>query len=173
MRLNSRRNSSPRRRCIASPAGWNLAPRIIVVGAAPLVSLLNQAYDPEQQRFKPVLFFEFYQERQGGPILTRTNQTGPFAAMKFTGALPRAKLYTDWQVANYDTNTAAWVDGYRKIFPPGSQLIFDSLTTNDQATVELMMRKSFEPAKTVLLAEPLATAPLTNAPAGHGGICEL
>jgi hypothetical protein len=137
-----------------------------LVGAAPLVSLLNQAYDPEQQRFKPVLFFEFYQERQGGPILTRTNQTGPFAVMKFTGALPRAKLYTDWQVANYDTNTAAWMDSYRKIFPPGSQLIFDSLTTNDQATVELMMRKSFEPAKTVLLAEPLATAPPTNAPPG-------
>lgn len=137
-----------------------------IVGAAPLVSLLNQAYDPEQQRFKPVMLFEFYQERQGGPILTRTNQTGPFALMKFSGALPRAKLYTDWQVANYDTNSAAWLDSFRKMFSSESQLIFDSLTTNDIATVELMTRKSFDPAKTVLLAEPLGVAPPTNAAPG-------
>jgi len=137
-----------------------------IVGAAPLVTLLNQAYDPERQRFKPVMLFEFYQERQGGPILTRTNQTGPFAVIKFGGALPRAKLYTDWQVANYDTNSAAWLDSFRKMFSADSQLIFDSLTTNDIATVELMTRKSFDPAKTVLLAEPLATPPPTNAAPG-------
>lgn len=137
-----------------------------IVGAAPLVSLLNQAYDPEKQRFKPVLLFEFYQERQGGPILARTNQTGPFAVMKFGGALPRAKLYTDWQVAKYDTNTTAWLNDYRKIFPPDSPLIFDSLTTNDLATVELMTRKSFDPAQTVLLAEPLPGAPPPHTPPG-------
>ena len=137
-----------------------------IVGAAPMVSLLNQAYDPEQQRFKPMVLFEFYQERQGGPILTRTNQTGPFAIMKFTGALPRAKLYTDWQVAQYDTNTTAWLTDMRKVFPPDEPIIFDSLTTNDIATVELMTRKSFDPAKTVLLAEPLAVASATNAAPG-------
>lgn len=137
-----------------------------IVGAAPLVSLLNQAYDPEQQRFKPLLLFEFYQERQGGPILTRTNQTGPFAIINFSGALPRAKLYTNWEVAKYDTNTSAWLGDYRKIFPPGSPLIFDSLTTNDLATVELMTRKSFDPAKTVLLSEPIAIAPSTNTAPG-------
>lgn len=137
-----------------------------IVGAAPMASLLNQAYDPEQQRFHPMVLFEFYQERQGGPILARTNQTGPYAIMKFTGALPRAKLYTDWQVASYDTNTAAWLADFRKIFPPGEPVIFDSLTTNDVATIELMTRKSFDPAKSVLLAAPLAAPanPSTNAP---------
>lgn len=137
-----------------------------VVAAAPMVQLLNQVFDPEQQRFKPVMLFEFYQERQGGPILTRTNASGPFAVIKFTGALPRAKLYTDWQVAKYDTNTTAWLEDFRKAFPPNSPLILDSLTTNDLATVELMTRKSFDPAQTVLLAEPIATAPPTNAVPG-------
>ncbi len=137
-----------------------------IVGAAPMVSLLNQAYDPEQQRFKPMVLFEFFQDRPGGPILTRTNQTGPFAIIKFTGALPRAKLYQQWQVAAYDTNTAAWLDSYRKLFRPEDPLIFDSLTTNDLATVELMTRKSFDPAQTVLLAEPLPVMPSTNAAPG-------
>jgi len=137
-----------------------------IVGTAPLVSLLNQAYDPEQKRFKPILLFEFYQDRQGGPILTRTNQTGPYAVIKFNGALPRALLFTNWQVAQYDTNTTAWLDNYRKLFGPENPLIFDSVPTNDLATIELMMRKSFDPAQTVLLAAPLPNPPPTNAAPG-------
>ena len=39
--------------------------------------------------------FEFYRDRADGPILTRTNATGPFALFEFTGALPRAQLYCE------------------------------------------------------------------------------
>lgn len=137
-----------------------------IIAAAPLVSVLNQAYDAKQQRFKPELLFEFYQNRAGGPILTRTNQTGPFALIKFAGALPRAKLYADWNVATYDTNTVQWLTDFRKIFPPDYPVIFDSLTTNDLATLELVTRASFDPASQVLLAEPITTKPETNATPG-------
>ncbi len=137
-----------------------------ILAAAPMVSVLNQAYDPEQQRFKPILFFEFYQTRSGGPILARTNQTGPFAVIKFTGALPRASLYTDWQTPTYTTNTAQWRESFQEMFPPDYPIIFNSVATNDLAALELMTRKSFDPAQTVLLAESLPVAPSGNAAPG-------
>jgi hypothetical protein len=130
-----------------------------IVGAAPLVNLLNQAYDPEQKRFSTELLFELYQDRAAGPILARTNQTGPFAIMKFGGALPRASLFHQWRVAPFDTNTTVWLGDLRKLFPPDYPFIFDSVPTNDIATIELMTRKSFDPQQTVLLAEPLPAMP--------------
>jgi hypothetical protein len=146
---------------------WQLTSARHIVGAAPLVDLLNQALDAEQQRFQSRLRFEFYQTKDGGPILTRTNSQGVFAVMEFTGALPRAKLYTDWQVAPYDVERIkAWADNLRRVYPPGYPLALDSLATNDLATLELLTRKSFDPARTVLLAEPLQMTPPTNAEPG-------
>lgn len=146
---------------------WELTNTRFIACAAPLVSLLNQGFDPGQQRFKPRLLFEFYQDRRGGPILTRTNTSGPYALIEFTGALPRAKLYTDWQAVPYDpARVKQWADGLRKSYPPNYPMPIDSLGTNDQATLELLTRASFDPAQTVLLAEPLKVTPSTNAQPG-------
>jgi len=39
-------------------------------------------------------------------LLTATaSETGPFAVLEFTGALPRAKFYTDWQTGLSDAQT--------------------------------------------------------------------
>jgi hypothetical protein len=146
---------------------WQLTATDRIVGAAPLVSILNQAFDPELQRFQPILAFELYQERRGGPILTRTNANGPFAIIEFAGALPRAKLFTDWKVAPYDAaRIQAWTDGIRQVFPPDYPLAFDSVATNDLATLELLTRASFDPLQTVLLAGPIELTPITNATPG-------
>jgi hypothetical protein len=146
---------------------WQLSSTQYILGAAPMVSLLNQVFDPEHQSFKPVILFDFYQDRQGGPILTRTNSNGPYAVIEFGGTLPRAKLYTDWKVVPYDAaQVKQWTDSIRKVFPPNYPLIFDSVPTNDLATIEVLTRAAFDPAQTVLLADPLKTAPPTNATPG-------
>lgn len=146
---------------------WQLSNTRYLAAAAPLADVLNQGFDAEEQRFHTRLRFEFYQTRDGGPILTRTNSQGAFALIEFTGTLPRAKLYTDWQVATHDPERIeTWTNNLRRVFPPGYPLALDSLATNDLATLEWLARKSFDPAAAVLLAEPLPVAPVTNAPPG-------
>jgi hypothetical protein len=118
---------------------WQLTNTRYLIGTAGLLNAIKQ-FDPDDQRIKPVMAFEFYQEKSGGPILTRTNANGPFALFEFTGALPRAKLYSNWQVS-----------------------------TNDQDTLKKLAEKEFDPAQSVFVAEnvsPPDAANLTNASAG-------
>jgi len=109
-----------------------------LIGPAGLYQTLNKELDP-QQRFRPVMLFEFYQTQAGGPILTRTNSSGPFALFEFAGALPRAKLYSQWQI-----------------------------NTNDDATLTQLASKEFNPEQTVLVSEPLPSPKeaVTNSTAG-------
>ncbi|MEI8044898.1 MAG: hypothetical protein WCL11_26035, partial [Verrucomicrobiota bacterium] len=104
---------------------WQLTNTRYLLGAAGLLNAVK-LLDPEQQRFKPILTFEYYKDRADGPILTRTNANGPFAIFEFTGALPRAKLYSNWQVS-----------------------------TNDAAALKELAAREFDPARTVLVAEHL------------------
>ena len=67
--------------------------------------------------------------------------TGRYAVIEFTGALPRAALYTNWQVE-----------------------------TNDAATLKLLADPAFDPAGTVLVANEIGTPsadPTTNASPGE------
>ena len=59
------------------------------------------------------------------------NPNGAYALFEFTGALPRVKLYSHWQVS-----------------------------TNDAATLKILGDKNFDPQQTVLVATPQPTAPL-------------
>lgn len=146
---------------------WQLTNTRYIACAAPLLGLLNQGFDAEQKRFKPRLTFDFYQDRQGGPILIRTNENGRYAIVEFTGALPRAKLYSNWEAVPYETNrVTGWLQNIRKAFPPNWPLPFESLGTNDLATLEVLTRASFDPAQQVLLAEPIATQPNPTAAPG-------
>ena len=132
-----------------------------------MAEVLNQIFAAGAPLFQTRLQFEVYQTRNGGPILTRTNQQGPFALIEFTDALPRARLFTDWQVAAYDpARMETWTNQLRRVFPPGQPLALDALATNDLATLALLTRKTFDPTATVLLAEPLSISPTTNAPPG-------
>jgi hypothetical protein len=114
---------------------WQLTNTRYLLGAAGLLNAVK-LLDPEQQRVKTVMTFECYQNRRDGPILTRTNANGPFALFEFSGALPRAKLYSNWQVS-----------------------------TNDATTLKELAAKEFDPAKLVLVAEkiPPPSAGATNA----------
>ncbi|MBI3853387.1 MAG: hypothetical protein HY298_24330 [Verrucomicrobia bacterium] len=105
---------------------WELTNTRYLLGAAGFLDPLNQQIDPAQKRFKIHTLFNFYQTAQGGPILVQTNATGPYALIEFTGALPRAKLYANWQVS-----------------------------TNDEATLKQLASPTFDPSQTVLVADKL------------------
>ncbi len=61
------------------------------------------------------------------------NANGPYALIEFTGALPRARLYSHWQVS-----------------------------TNDQATLQTLTNADFDPQQTVLVSTPLPGSSPTN-----------
>ncbi|HEV8544095.1 MAG TPA: hypothetical protein VGR78_17020, partial [Verrucomicrobiae bacterium] len=84
--------------------------------------------------------FTLAQDRADGSITAQTNASGPFAVLEYTNALPRASLYTQWQVQ-----------------------------TNDQATLQTLTNLTFDLHQTVLVADELpapASNPKTNGPAG-------
>ncbi|MGH7970459.1 MAG: hypothetical protein ACREIC_17175, partial [Limisphaerales bacterium] len=126
---------------------WQLTNTRYLIGAADVLPVLNQQLDPQQQRFRVAERFQIVPKPgETNPTkleqLTATPATnGPFAVIEFTGALPRAKLYTHWQVS-----------------------------TNDLASLDALSSASFDPEKTVLVAENVpapGAASGTNQEAGQ------
>jgi hypothetical protein len=113
---------------------WELTGTRYLFGVVGLTEALNAQIDGGKGRFRPVMPFEFYQTRDG-LIGARTNAVGPALLMEFTGALPRVKLFANWQSGMADTNALA-----------------------------TLASPSFNPQETVLVAEsiPAPAAPATN-----------
>jgi hypothetical protein len=136
---------------------WQLTNTRYLLGAAGFLDVLNQQIDPVQRRFRIAEKF-IIGPKPGIPqptglddltaVIIPEGQKPPenvpvYAIFDFTGALPRAKLYGNWQVS-----------------------------TNDQATLTDLASAEFDPAQTVLVAEPLpAPGPgsATNRNAGTVG----
>jgi len=117
---------------------WELTNTRYLLGAAGYLDVLNQQLDPAQRRFRIAQRFEigpkpgFLQAQQLEEITAIPNDNGRYALFEFTGALPRAKLYSNWQV-----------------------------NTNDEAVLKTLADLNFDPAKTVLIDAPLKDLPLT------------
>ncbi len=126
---------------------WQLTNTRYLLGPAAYLDVLNQQIDPGRHRFEIAQRFDLVPkpgetEIQSFEQLTAVSSTnGAYAIFSFSGALPRSKLYSRWQV-----------------------------NTNDQATLEQLTSPSFDPEKTVLVSSPLSShsSPLseTNALAG-------
>jgi hypothetical protein len=122
---------------------WQLTNTRYLLGPAGFLDLLNQQLDPVQHRFQVVARFdvvpkpEIVNPTSLEQLTAVVKPEGQYALFDFTGALPRASLYTNWQVS-----------------------------TNDQATLQRLASLDFDPAKTVLVANATAAAPVTNAPPG-------
>jgi len=126
---------------------WELTNTRYLIGAAPFLEALNTQFDPVQHRFRIVEQFQIVPK----PGITRATKleeltaapatNGTFALFEFTGALPRAKLYGNWQVA-----------------------------TNDQAVLSQLANPAFDPEKTVFVSVTPSPGNLassaTNANAG-------
>jgi hypothetical protein len=116
---------------------WELTNTRYLLGPAPFLDALNQQVDPARHRFRIVTTFNLQnkpgiRDAAGYDELTAVIVTnGPYALFEFTGALPRAKLYSNWQVS-----------------------------TNDRATLSELASAAFDPEQQVIVANPLpASAP--------------
>ena len=115
---------------------WLLTNTRYLLGAAGYLEVMNQQLDPAQKRFRIVQRFEVA-PKPGITQPTRLEEltavpadNGNFALFEFTGALPRAKLYSNWQV-----------------------------NTNSQAVLATLADLNFDPAKTVLVSTPSKNLP--------------
>ena len=126
-------------------------------GNVDTLSFLNGAFDPKLKRFRIAKRFDIVAkpgiaQPSGLEELTaQTNDTGDLAVFDFTGALPRVKLYTDWQtnssdmLKNFSTNNLSAEDLH----------IFGEAGTNGFLTLKKLASPSFDPQQTVLLDAPL------------------
>ncbi len=94
-----------------------------------LADVLNQQFDPAQKRFRTHTRFELSQERADATILAKPSTNGQYALFEFTGALPRAALYSHW------------------------------IVTNRAAQLPILTNSAFDPEKSVLVEEALPTPP--------------
>ncbi len=117
---------------------WELTSTRFICGmAGPFVDALNQQLDPASKRFRLHTQFSFFQGANG-VIGARVEPNAPFALVEFTGALPKAALYSAWETS-----------------------------TNEQATLTRLADASFDPRKSVIISGTVpAPAPSTNGAAG-------
>ncbi|HZT22868.1 MAG TPA: polysaccharide biosynthesis/export family protein [Verrucomicrobiae bacterium] len=140
---------------------WQLTNTRYLLGPTAYLDSLNQDLDPVQKRFRIVKQFDIVPKpgvmnpTQYSELTARLDPNGPYALFEFTGALPRAKLYFDWE-----TNTA---DELKHFTTNGLDALdrdaFFKAGTNDFITLQKLVAPAFDPWKTVLLAVSPAVPP--------------
>lgn len=122
---------------------WELTNTRYLLGATPLIELLNSQFDPQQQRFRVLKQFNLVTKpgiirpSQLQDLTAEFSTNGAYAIFEFTGALPRVNLYSQWEV-----------------------------NTNDQATLAKLTSSDFNPHESVLVNSSMNEMPGTNQPAG-------
>jgi hypothetical protein len=112
--------------------------RFVVGTGGNFAEALNQVFDPQKRRFRAHTSFNlFFRNPEARTIGARVEENGPFALVEFTGALPRAKLFTQWQTS-----------------------------TNEQATLDKLTDPAFDPHQVVLVADSIPSPGATNATPG-------
>jgi hypothetical protein len=116
---------------------WQLTNTRYLLGAAGFLNVLNQDIDPILHRFRIAARFDIGLKpeisKYTGPYDELTaviKPDGQYAVFEFTGALPRAKLYANWQVS-----------------------------TNDEVTLTNLASPDFDPERTVLVANSSVPKP--------------
>jgi len=126
---------------------WELTNTRYLLGAAGFLSVLNTQLDPGKERFRIAQRFDITAKPNvthptGLEDLTATtNADGDLALFEFTGALPRVKLYSNWQV-----------------------------DTNDEAALKTLVDPSFDPSQKVLVATPPKDWPAAATNANTGSV---
>ncbi|HWN93489.1 MAG TPA: hypothetical protein VNT99_00530 [Methylomirabilota bacterium] len=78
---------------------WQLTNVRYLLGlAGPLVDMLNAQLDPVRKPFRQRTAFTLVRPENSEFATAETNAAGPFAVIEFTGALPRARLYNNWEI---------------------------------------------------------------------------
>jgi hypothetical protein len=153
---------------------WELTNTRYLVGVAPLLDLFNQQIDSAKKRLRVAVRFDLAPKPGADgsagleQITTTLNTNGQFAVFDFTGALPRARLYANWKVSTNDpARLQEWVKGIQSRLPAEMGSALAAQSTTDLATLRELADNSFDPAQTVLLAEPIPAPTGTNPAAGE------
>jgi hypothetical protein len=137
---------------------WQLTSTRYLLGPALYLDPMNQQLDPGQHRFRILQRFDILPKpgvtnADGTPLKQLAYYTplesdtavptnnGDFALFEFTGALPRAKVYPNWQV-----------------------------NTNDSAVLKTLGDLSFDPLKTVLVSTAENGLPSAGTNEGSGSV---
>ena len=128
---------------------WQLTNTRLVLGPAQAADFYNQQYDPLHKRFRALTNFHVLtkpnfprgislDETPVEKLTASLDPAGQFALFEFTGALPRAKLFTRWQVSTNDQEVLARLAD--PLFDPNEELLVgtelvasESTTTNATA----------------------------------------
>jgi len=120
---------------------WELTNTRYILGLAGFLDALSTQFDKGRNRFRIAQRFDVAPKpgvinpSQLEDLTAVSSPDGALALFEFTGALPRAKLYSHWQVS-----------------------------TNDDAALKTLADEAFDPHATVLLADEIAAPPeATNA----------
>jgi hypothetical protein len=123
---------------------WQLTNTRYILGMTGFLDLINRDMDPTNRSFRVKTTFDFAQRDPAGGadgstdtgITTVINPNGKFAIFELGAALPRAMLFRDWQVM-----------------------------TDDSQALERLAEPTFDPRKTVLVANAFP-APAGSSTAG-------
>jgi hypothetical protein len=100
---------------------------------------------------------------QSEQITVTQNTNGQLAVIDFAGALPRAKLYTNWRVSTNDPVTLQeWSKSVQERVRKEMATALAAQGPTDLATLRELADKDYDPAQTVLLAESLPVVGSTN-----------
>ena len=78
---------------------WELTNTRYLLGVnGPFVDVLNSQLDPQKKRFKVHTAFNLVQAPGDARATAEPSPSGTFALIEFAGALPRASLYSKWEV---------------------------------------------------------------------------
>jgi hypothetical protein len=160
---------------------WELTNTRYLVGQATNPDGLNQQLDPVLKRYRLLSVFRLAAKAgvenptsvdltavplmEGDPALT-DNRIPKYMLFEFTGALPRVKLYSNWE-----TNSPAAVSGFTTNGLDSNQLqVLQMVGTNDFLTLKKVMSPSFDPSRTVLLNQPIAASASSSSSQAPGDV---
>ena len=140
------------------PRKWELTNTRYLLGPAGFLDIFNSQFDPGKSRLRIVQRFdilpkpgitnpygvsqkEFVHYLPLEEVTAVPSNDGDYALFEFTGALPRAQLYSNWLVS-----------------------------TNDQANLKMLADPAFDPARTVLVSTPQPNLPATATNANTGAV---
>jgi len=154
---------------------WELTNTRYLLAPSALVEVLNSQIDTGAKRFRTVMQFDITLKPGVTSPAPRLDQTtavlrtnGTFALVEFTGALPRAKLYSQWNTVTNDVSEIKkWSESLQAQIPGVWAEAIAAQTPDDLATLRALTEKDFNPNERVLLAEGLPGSSTTNVPAGE------
>lgn len=146
---------------------WELSNTRWLLGAAGYLEVMNQQLDPAKHRFQIAQRFEIVpkpgisQAHRLEELTAVAREDGRYALFEFTGALPRVKLYSNWQVSTNDsenlkTLTAPNFNPEKTVLISTPQKNLPTISTNETSPGTVAF-KSYSPKKLVFTAN--ATAP--------------